>query len=254
MRDNYCKYNDEPESGLQTNAKHFVFLLLVVLSVFGNIFIIILAVKYTARKNLHHLIINMAVSDTIFAIFSMFNYIYVENIVTISKGLSGVVLGGFSCKFVPYVCNVSITVSFVTLLVISIERFRATRQTLRRSRPYTLKQRMAVLSSCWFIPMLLFTHIPVLAYFNERHQLCRYYDIRISIAILVTSSLLRIPVIITIISLSILTIKRLSRRQVIQAHLDEVQRNLRTRRRRAAVTMVLASLLLYVCCWLPRLS
>ena len=45
-----------------------VTIILATFSIFGNIFVVILAVKYTVRKNLHHLIINMAVADLLLAI------------------------------------------------------------------------------------------------------------------------------------------------------------------------------------------
>ena len=61
----YCKY-DEPDTQLEFNAKRIVVILLMTLGLAGNIFVIVLAMKYTVRKNLHHLIINMAVSDSLF--------------------------------------------------------------------------------------------------------------------------------------------------------------------------------------------
>ncbi|KXJ06544.1 hypothetical protein AC249_AIPGENE1389 [Exaiptasia diaphana] len=66
----YCKY-DEPDTELEDNAKRIAVILLVTLGLAGNIFVIVLALKYTVRKNLHHLIINMAVSDTLMILMNL---------------------------------------------------------------------------------------------------------------------------------------------------------------------------------------
>jgi len=58
----YCKYF-VPDSDTTRTVKVIASTLLSACGIFGNIFVIVLATKYTVRKNLHHLIINMAVSD-----------------------------------------------------------------------------------------------------------------------------------------------------------------------------------------------
>jgi len=58
-------------------------------------------------------------------------------------------------------------------------------------------------------------------------------------------------VIITILALSIITVRRLSRSQAIVAHMNVDQQRNRKRRTMAAVSMVLASVVLYSCCWFP---
>ncbi|KXJ12705.1 hypothetical protein AC249_AIPGENE22867 [Exaiptasia diaphana] len=130
----------------------------------------------------------------------------------------------------------------------SVERFRATRQTLQKQRPYTPKQRMTVLGFCWLIPMLF------AVYFT-------YVDDTCSIPMLGKSHLLtflahEIFVVILcclIFALGILTTRRLSRPQPIHAHLNEQQLKKRVRRTQAAVQMVIASVLLYACCSLSYL-
>ncbi|KXJ22972.1 Alpha-2Db adrenergic receptor [Exaiptasia diaphana] len=49
----------------------------------------------------------------------------------------------------------------------------------------------------------------------------------------------------------IVTVRRLSRRQAIEAHMSEDQQKMRAQRTRAAVRMVVVSALLYILCWLP---
>ncbi|KXJ09967.1 DNA repair endonuclease XPF [Exaiptasia diaphana] len=62
--------------------------------------------------------------------------------------------------------DLQLLVSLVTLLVISIERFRATKATLQRRRLYSSKQQVYVLSFCWLIPMV------VAAYFTYSDGTC----------------------------------------------------------------------------------
>lgn len=66
-----------------------------------------------------------------------------------------------------------------------------------------------------------------------------------------TKCLLFIFILIILFTTSFVTIRRLSSPQAIQAHINERQRQIRARRTKSAVSMVLASSLLYTCCWLP---
>lgn len=61
----YCKY-DKPDSDLEYTAKHTARLFVVVFGLISNIFVIVLIVKCMVRRNLHYLIVNMAVSDALF--------------------------------------------------------------------------------------------------------------------------------------------------------------------------------------------
>ncbi|KXJ22908.1 Bombesin receptor subtype-3 [Exaiptasia diaphana] len=219
--------------------------LFLALGIFGNIFVIILALKYTVRKNLHHLIVNMAVSDALYLfmmILDAFPWIPDSNV--------GVII----CKTLTFFQQVSYRVSLITLFVISIERFRATRQTLQRSRPYTLKQYVMIIGVSWLIPVIVagcFTST-----LRLRDRLFCYTitfewkrDNHIGWALTVFD-ILTFLLCWVIFILSIITTRRLSRTQAIHAHLSEEQRKIRTQRSRTAVRMVLVSVLLYACCWI----
>ena len=146
-----------------------------------------------------------------------------------------------------------ITVSLVTLLIISIERFRATRRTLQRSRAYTLRQRARSnryqLVDSNDITVLRFALQKVV---NPKGGSCHFKELESPIfGFTSISQYLNVIFMIVIFVLSILTIRRLSRFQAIHAHLNREQRKARSRRTQAAVRMVLTSVLLYACCWLP---
>ena len=61
------------DSDLSRDLKMFSIFFVGACGIFGNIFIIVLAIKYTVRRNLHHLIINMAIAD-ILVVTSMWGY------------------------------------------------------------------------------------------------------------------------------------------------------------------------------------
>jgi len=242
----FCKYW-EPEYELETNAKDIAVMILCVFGILNNIFIIVLAVKYNVRKNLHHLIINMAVSDGLYlasALWYQFRARY-----RIESLYPGGVLGDVLCKIQYYVLYTSYKVSLLILLVISFERFKATRETLQRPRPYN---RVAVVSACWIVPMVSSGDVLYNAILDDVLKSCSFIlsweKVKIYVAILYLANAIAIVIIIT---LSIITIRRLSRTQPIEAHLNNQQLKIRTHRTTSAVLMVLVSALLFACCWFP---
>jgi len=239
LSSNYCKY-DEPDSDLEKNAKYIAVVILCVIGICSNIFIIVIAAKYTVRKNLHYLIINMAVSDALFLVCKLWDQVSTKYDTIYPVGVWGAIL----CKITAFFFIISLNVTLLTLLVISIERFRATRQTLQRSRQYTLRKRVAVISICWLIPTVVYAY--------PSYRFCGPFPSQpFFFAIMTFSFLTMTIVIITILALSIITVRRLSRPQAILAHLNVDQQRIRKRQSRSTVFMVLASVLLYSCCWCP---
>ena len=246
----YCKYWEPDNGDLKKTVKYIAVLFLCALGILNNIFIVVLAVKYTVRKNLHHLIINMATSDALYLTIQL--WYKVSSKYHIQSYYPVGFWGDMLCKITILVADTSYKVSLVTLLVISIERFKATRQTLQRSRPYTIKQRVTVVGICWLIPMLVSGYSCYFLNFDATLKVCyptlSWQMFRDYSAVVY---LLNTLVLIIISALSIISIRRLSRTQAIQAHLNEEQIRVRSRRTRSAVLMVLASALLYACCWFP---
>ena len=93
----YCKYG-EPDTQLEFYTKRIVVILLMTLGLAGNIFVIILAMKYTVRKNLHHLIINMAVSDSLFILIILTRLIEWLSDNKLVLKYPGGILGDILCK------------------------------------------------------------------------------------------------------------------------------------------------------------
>ena len=60
----------KPDSDVIKTVKLVLMMVIGGIGILNNIFIVVIAVGYTVRKNLHHLIVNMAVSDTFVILFT----------------------------------------------------------------------------------------------------------------------------------------------------------------------------------------
>lgn len=249
----YCKLWTKKDSEVATSIKQAALGFVGIYGIMANLFVITLAVKYTVRKNLHHMIIGMAVSDSLLILMQPFFYIQRLSDFTLTLFPEGVA-GVFLCKVTAFLYNVSYSQSLLSLMIISVERYRATGITLKRSRPYTMKQRMITVGCSWFIPMALFANTLYHATIVEQIPgvfLCKNI-LNVPEWFFLIQPVLIIVSFIVIFTLSILTILRLSKPHAgIRASLNERHRIKRTQRVRATIRMVLSSLLLYTVCWLP---
>lgn len=251
----YCAY-PKTDSDLEKNFKYVTLVFVRMVGILSNIFVILLVAKYTARRNIHHLIINMVVSDVLFLTSNLLlNPEISEKHFDIQSLYPSGVWGDILCKFTSFVEETSFKISLVTLLIISIERFRASRQTLLRSRPYTLKIRVAILGICWLVPIVWFAYFSYAISFDEVRKSCtpfltiiykNYFIYRSS------EGYFLLFLTVLIVTLNIRTIRQLSSNQEIQGYLNYEQMIKRRRRTRSAVHMVLVSVLLYASCWLPH--
>ena len=109
----------------------FAYCLIFAVSMVGNILIGIIVYKGKAmRKPINFLIVNMAMSDLLFPIFLIPRVLagmYVD-----SWLISGP-LGQALCKLLPFLQNVSLTVSIQSLVLIAVDRFGAVVFPLRSS-------------------------------------------------------------------------------------------------------------------------
>lgn len=251
LMNSYCSYN-ESDTDLEKITKRTVFALLTFLGMALNIFVIIIGAKYTVRKHLHHLIINIAVSDTLFLLMWLLANVPWLSYEKWSIYPSGT-LGVIGCKTTLSLVNVSFRVSLITLLVISIERFKATRSTFQK-RFNGIKRRVLALSICWLIPMVDGGCFMYIATLRNGVRLVRRADLQNYIVIGLIIFLDNIAIFILccgIVLLSILTIRQLSKQKAIESYLSEGRQNIQARRTQSAVKMVLASVLVYTCCGLP---
>ena len=251
-----CKYA-EPESVIAKTVKLMTCLVLGAFGIFGNVFVIVLAVKYTVTKSMHFLIINLAVANILFVIFHVQRYI-TDNFLT--NGISGhtdLTVAQILCKTLPFLYYVFGVQTLVTLLVISIERYRiTTRVSLTSSQP-SGKRRGIVIAGCWLVTMimntdtLIFDHIEIID--SELICIRSYMGEENTLKVIIFTILLTLNMTyyFIMVLLSFLTLRRLSKAQPIEESLSELQRQQRRKRIRNSVKMVLYSLLLYSCGFLP---
>ena len=210
------------------------------------------ALKPTRRSTLHHLIVNMAVSDILVVItfvYKMFGSPLPDNINYIPANII--------CKLVLHTNISSELVTLVSLLIISIERYRITsRLTVQAPQALSSKKRVLVVLSSWFVSMLLglFALIVGAADFRSmKMHRCFFHFNLVWHVLYPFKNICAVIMYCSITILGILTSVRLSKMTEIQANIPDAQRRLRKKRMVSAVRMVLCSLLLYSCCYLPDL-
>jgi len=236
------------ETSLTHLLKIFAMFLFGGIGIISNIFIIVLAVKYTERRSLHHLIINMAVSDTL-VVVTMFFYKLPQMFSSDFWGEIWMILGNTPCIFAINATNSTILSSFFTLLTITIQRFSAT--SLKTSRTHSRKKQIVHLICCWLASFGL----SVIRNFTASiHKVqgkvdCKVKDYPISLQI---SLFVLISTVYCIILLfGTVTLRRLLHQQGIRDSLSDVQRQARAKRMANAMKMVFCSLFLFSACYVP---
>lgn len=234
------------DTAIQATAKIISLFLLGAFGMFGNIFVIVLAACYTARKNLHHLIINMAVSNGIVILMGTLIFM---------SGLFGFKLVGadsrfnIACKTVMFLYSTSSITSLLTMLITSIEKFKVA-STIQIIERYSSRQRLGTVLISWLVTMVLSMNIIVYGEYNN--SLCRLNWTVTSIGFYVSVFLVSVVCYVVICALSMLTLRRLSKRCAqVEGNLSNEQRELRKKRLTSVTKMILASLLLYSSCYLP---
>jgi len=241
---------------VQGNARIFEVTSISVLGLLGivsNLFIILLAIKFTARKNLHYLIINMCTADTLGVLFtgtpSLLAYLNFD-FYSVYDGVDVVL-----CKGLPFVAISLVLVSLNSLLVISIERFRATKRTLR-SPSYSIARQVVALIFCWVISMaeafhaiLIFRIVETPASLLMRCNV--FFGDSTAYWITLVQFVFILSTFFLIIGINVVTLRSISKTRDIHAHLSEAQRQIRSKRTKKVVAMILCSVFLCILCYLP---
>ena len=110
----------EPHPKWLTNIFFAFYILIIVLSIIGNIFVIAVFVKSKKLKTVTDIyIISLSISDLLIATLNMPFQLYftVEN-----EWMSGGTTGKFFCKFTNYIQGCTVVSSILTLLTIAIDR------------------------------------------------------------------------------------------------------------------------------------
>ncbi|KXJ10103.1 Gastrin/cholecystokinin type B receptor [Exaiptasia diaphana] len=231
-----CPFED---TRLVRDLKIFAIIVAGGFGILNNVFIIVLALKYTTTKNLHHLIINMAAAD-ILTVLMMSGLklpsILDRDIWSDIKTISG---GDIVCKVLSFLVVTSMNVSYSSLVIICIERFRASRKTMHLLQPYTLNQRIAIVAFSWLISGALTAHeIP---YRAVKDSPTGPYACKLDSKVPIVFRIFYYSTLATsyfcIIILSVMTLRKISYRREIEGSLSEVQRKIRAKRISGAIKM-----------------
>ncbi|XP_001633717.3 substance-K receptor isoform X2 [Nematostella vectensis] len=126
---------------------------IIVVSAIGNAMVIRHAVaRRKLRRSFDRLIINMAVADlldTIFGVPYNISYFYIG-----LRWFPGT-LGEFTCKFLNFGTNISITASVFTLAAIAVDRYFAIAHCAKR--PLSLRSVRYIIATIWVIACMVFS-------------------------------------------------------------------------------------------------
>ena len=238
-------------------GKTFVYCVIFVVSLVGNVFIAIIVYKTkTMRKTINFLIVNMAMSDLLFPVFSLpltLAELHVDS--WLIGGTSGLAL----CKLVYYLQDISTAVSVQSLVLITVDRFGAVVVPLRSP---LINSRLCVLciSATWIVAFVVF--IPYLfalklieltpeqlvcnlqwnEAFGESSSLENF-------VLAVSAVFLYIPFTLMIILYSIIVIKLKSKKLPGEQSIKSEKQH--TKRHRNVLKMSAAIVLGFALCWMP---
>ena len=227
----------------------FAYCLILVVSLLGNSFIGIIVYKtQSLRKPINFFIVNMAMSDLLFAIFVLtwrLGYLYAG-----SWLISGP-LGQAFCKLVFFLVNFSFCMSIQRLVLIAVDRFGAVvfplRSPLISSKlcPFVILATWIVaiaLASLYFVAFrLLFCNMPWNEAFGESLSTWSFAVVHVAF--------LHIPIVLLTILYSIIVIKLKS--QQIPGEQSTNAEQQRAKRNRNVLKMAIAIVLGFVLCWVP---
>ena len=134
--------------------------LTMVVALVGNTLLIIAFVRMKVQLML--LIANMAASDLLTATFLLPRHITINIVGSTNfqiQGLAGTIL----CKLVPFLADISLSVSTQSMVIIAVERFLAVVYPLK-TRRITAKTRRVLVALTWVVAMTI--HIPYLYAFE----------------------------------------------------------------------------------------
>lgn len=148
---------DSPDTDLAKAIKTFIYCVIILGSLLGNSLVIIVVYKRKRmRTTTNFMIVNMAVSDLFFAIFTT-----PPSIRTVYVGedlLVGGITAELICKLVTFIQQVSIVVSILSLTAIAFDRFFAIMLPFRKVITYRTTKSLIALT--WLVGILF--NVPML--------------------------------------------------------------------------------------------
>ena len=237
-------------------GKTFAFCLIFIVSLAGNTVIGIIVYKTkTMRKPINFLIVNMAMSDLLFAIFRIPRNI---RLLYSKSWLIGGPLGQALCKLENFLPSVSVAVSIQNLVLIAVDRFGAVVFPLQ-SPLISSKLCSFLILATWIIAMAVFSPylfiIKLVEYPGELVCQLRWKEVfgesssydNYHVPLLII--FLLIPLVLIAILYIIIYIKLKSQRIPGEQSANAAQQ--RQQRERNVLKMAIAIVLGFAVCWLP---
>ena len=149
--ENYTCPLHEKEEKLARVAKITAFIVIIAVSLIGNLLIIVVT-RRTAqmRKVAFNFIVNMAIADLCTTVINMPESLFVE-IKNTDEWISGD-MGTILCKLLPFCQQVCSSCSILSLLTIAFDSFLAICLPLKN--PMTQKRSRIIITSTWLIPCI----------------------------------------------------------------------------------------------------
>ena len=229
------------------------------LALVGNLFVIIVFKRnLTTRTNTNCFIVNMAVSDLLFPFFvwpKETSQFWSEP----ARWFLGGPVGQFSCKFVPFLQDVSTAVSTQTLVLIAVERFIAVVFPMK-ARNFTPRSRTISTIVTWLVAVAF--HSPYFYFFKLVTWCDKFYcvtdweplfDHQMAEKIYTTTAF----VIIIYIPLTLIFILyaciffALRKRKALANHLGEQLNTRRSKQNRQVLRICICIVFAFGFCWWP---
>lgn len=251
---NLCGVPDDPST--EKALKTFAYGVIAFGSLLGNSLVILVIFKNRGmRSTINYFIVNMAVSDILFTMFvipRMISELHTEP----HRWLVGGVLGSVLCKFDYFIQDVSTAVSILSLVAIAVDRFYGVVFPMKAGLTNGGRLRRVVLAVTWLLGALLY--LPYFyAYKLSEDSFCIYnWDpvldhgkVKSVYFVILSITFFFFPVaILTIVySIIIITLKR----QKFPGNQSLKDKKRVAKRNRSVLRMVVAVVVVFVCCWLP---
>ncbi|XP_046887528.1 cholecystokinin receptor-like [Hypomesus transpacificus] len=140
---------------LQKEMRIFLYSLIFLLSVFGNLLIIsVLVLNKRMRTVTNCFLLSLALSDLMMAVFCM-PFTLIPNI------LEDFIFGAAMCKIVTYFMGISVSISTFSLVAIAIERYSAICNPLKSRSWQTRSHAYRVIAATWALSLVIMVPYPV---------------------------------------------------------------------------------------------
>lgn len=238
----FCNFN-EPGKLITKRTVLVTSMILCSVGLLSNVFVILVALKLRIRRKTHYWIIYMAAVDCFLIALVFAKAIGYDSILDTITGKL------FQCKALPYLLTVLTTITIVTLLIMSIERYKATQPLINPIRVHCLKRRVALFVGLCVASACFSSYMLILLKIDNNGGCSDSPTLFLSLWATIEDFFVFISVVVIFV-LSAWTLRRLTWPQIVDESAPE-QQNRRTKRRINVVNMVLFSLMLYFSCNLP---